>query len=88
MVTAKVFAEESDTPGVFYADSDIVNLGYIYKLDKLTLQGTGNNAVDATSFNFDVNRTFNEVTSKVKVVLKGRETVEKLKTVSATMRIL
>lgn len=78
MVTAKVFAEESDTPGVFYADSDIVNLGYIYKLDKLTLQGTGNNAVDATSFNFDVNRTFNEVTSKVKVVLKSGETVEKV----------
>ena len=68
-IFVQAVAEDSLENGIFYASSSVESVGYIYKLGKVTISGTGNNEENDTTFNFDVTRTDSGIETNLAISL-------------------
>lgn len=75
-VVAQALVSESEESGVFYANSDAKNLKQIYKLGKVTIQGTGENEENDTTFNYSVTRADENILTNFVVKLNDNTSLE------------
>ena len=68
-INVQAFANASLEDGIFYANSNEEIQGHVYKLGKVSIQGTGDNEENDAAFNFNLTRTDENISTSLEIHL-------------------